>query len=301
MGKPKRRQKSGGKLWIILILLIIVAGGVVAGVLYLRNRGGDGSEDSRAREFAKGPDPVAGKVGIDLSRRDIAAERIQYAMTRTQVEKVYGTPKPATSSLIDKLYGPDARPPSLPESLGEMMMRTGRELGHDPVYYSDGKNYLLVQYKTDKFGTVRVLGTRWIGEEKGKIARHTGATSYRADPLEERGKEVDRVWAIIDDPRWVSGPELRKLILGRWERDDPLHRADQTMIFDADSTLRFPTGKEFIRSAYRFIDDEHIETKLPGSGSEHALYVLCNTTEMYLVTWYNTLPALRGPYRRVKG
>src|SRR5262245_6071333 len=281
MHRTKCPRSSRAGMWICVAagIFVVVAGGGVGLFFLLHKDSGDG--DSPA-------DGVVGKPGLDLSRRLIALERIHYAMPRTRVEKIYGLAGPASAAMIDRTLEPNAQASGLAES-ARTSLSLARQQGRDCVYYSDGENYLYIEYETDRLGVPRVWFTRWTGPEKGKRTTTMGVSAFREEPTHERAKKLDKVYALLDDPRWARGAELPRRLLGRWAC------TDHTYIFRADGTVRFPRGQDFDTFPYRFLDDELIEMKVPSSNEPVPYYVLCDDRELYLVTWSSVIPQVRGP------
>jgi hypothetical protein len=282
--KRRKKQASRRALWLGLALGSV---GLIGGLVFLVVVG----------VFLFGGSPAASLIGLHTSVTEENAHKIWTGMTLDQVQEVLGTGRACRldeiSSVVDATYGARRGLQAFPAGLGDETW----------YYWRNGHLLVLVGFRKAASGTQRVSHVQF-STLRGEIFECDEL--IKGHPLEDldyAASERDKNVKLVRDPRWKTGPAIRKALVGKWN-ETPLVAGEPRAGYDFDvngGCVRYgAVGQDQVaRGSYRFVDDTHIEislsepTIIPGSKfvqTTTTFRVLVDENELILVYDYPTGP-----------
>jgi hypothetical protein len=230
-GMRKDKANTGPRLLILgiggaVLLLACVVVGVI--VMLTLSKGGD-----------------SGRPGSRVTAADL--RKLEIFMTKGQVEAALGEGKPA--NLRD---------------LHPNWLQAGQRTGATAWYqWGGGDDALYVGFGRGGSGTQRAVISLFVHKSaRGNVVgEETKPGFMNLDPfgadLDDLARDQEKANALLKNPKWKTGPEVRKALVGFW-----VAVGVGSYDFKADGTCRSQGSGDKSGGTYEFTDDEHIEMTL---------------------------------------
>ncbi len=251
--RPKRKKKNsepkaggGGAKIAIILAGVLVAGCCLCGVPgggvglgwyfgWFGNKGGGGL----ARLL-----PAA---NVDEQHY----KQVQIGMTRGEVEAVLGPGTLTTAADVTSAVAGGVGNPRT-ANWQAIPVKTWVE------WRKNREEWIFVGFRDTRVGELTAVKVARLPAPNGGTMSISEAANEDLAAKRETREKSDKLAA---DPKWVKGPEARKLLLGKWRAQ----KGNNYYEFHADNSLRTLGGFANREAAgtYRFRDDQHIEINQP--------------------------------------
>jgi hypothetical protein len=227
----KKGKSSTGLLLILAIgggVLLLVGAGVAVLVIILMPEDGDN-----------------GGPGAPVTAADLG--KVEIFMTKDQVEAVLGKGRTAATGDIHPNW-----------------IEAGQRTGVTTWYqWGGGADTLYVGFGQGRSGTPRAVisffvhrSTTGIGAAEETKPGFMNLNLFDAD-LDDLARDRGKENALLKDPKWKKGPDIRKALVGFW-----VAVGVGGYDFKADGTCRSESVGDKSGGTYKFTDDEHVEVTL---------------------------------------
>ncbi len=256
-GGPER-QPGRSVPWLVLVALGVGVGALLlAGGVYLVWAARSNNTDT----------PV---TAADL-------DRIKIFMTRDEVEAVLGKGKEAD---LDTVH------PNWIETGQKCRVTLWQQ-------WKNGDDSLYVGFGQGTSGTHRAVVSFFVENSRGEksFRQETKIGFINLDPfgsdLDDLARDRAGEDKLLNSPRWLKGPAIRKSLVGSWVAIGVGH-----YLFKEDGTCEWHSGADRFTGTYRFTDDEHAELTIkaaplfPGQQTDtkkQTFKVLVDQAELILV------------------
>ena len=234
--RDRQAMKKGKASMGVLLLILGIGGGVLvlgcAGigtiVTILMLKGGDSGG------------PTSQVTAADL-------DKVKIFMTKNQVEAVLGKGKTANIQDIHPNW-----------------IQAGQRTGVTAWYqWGGGSDTLYVGFGQGRSGTQRAVISFFVHKfTRGNVAGEETKSGFMnldlfGTDLDDLARDKGKENALLQDPKWKKGPEIRKALVGFW-----VAVGVGGYDFKADGTCRSESGGDKSGGTYKFTDDEHVEMTL---------------------------------------